>query len=134
MRTVRTLGVLGGLERVVRSGLESQCAGALFVPKSIVYTREAASCAGAPCGDSACMLLRITCPTCSHVGATSASLPRVLTRHRCGHIALIRSGHEVVKPIDQPEALAGATVDDMTASILARACALSDRSVRDDEV
>jgi hypothetical protein len=61
-------------------------------------------------------------------------LPRVLTCHRCGHIALIRSGHEVVKPIDQSEALAGATVDDMTASILARACALSDRSVRDDEV
>ena len=61
-------------------------------------------------------------------------LPRVLTCHRFGHIALIRSGHEVVKPIDQSEALAGAAIDDMTASILARACALSDRSVRDDEI
>ena|SRR6516165_8606926 len=38
------------------------------------------------------MLTRITCPNCGHVGATAASLPRVLICSRCGHGAFIRSG------------------------------------------
>jgi hypothetical protein len=38
------------------------------------------------------MLTRIVCPNCGHVGATTASLPRVLTCSQCGHDALIRSG------------------------------------------
>ena len=38
------------------------------------------------------MFTRIVCPNCRHVGATAASLPRVLTCSRCGHDALIRSG------------------------------------------
>jgi hypothetical protein len=38
------------------------------------------------------MLTRIVCPNCHHVGATAASLPRVLTCSQCGHLALIRTG------------------------------------------
>jgi len=38
------------------------------------------------------MLTRITCPHCGHVGATAASLPRVLICSQCEHGALIRSG------------------------------------------
>jgi hypothetical protein len=38
------------------------------------------------------MLTRIVCPHCRHVGATAASLPRVLICSQCGHGALIRSG------------------------------------------
>ena len=38
------------------------------------------------------MLTRIVCPNYRHVGATAASLPRVLTCSQCGHGALIRSG------------------------------------------
>jgi hypothetical protein len=38
------------------------------------------------------MLTRIACPNCHHVGATAASLPRVLTCSQCGHGALIRRG------------------------------------------
>jgi hypothetical protein len=44
------------------------------------------------------MLNRIICPHCRHVGATAASLPRVLTCSQCGHAALIRSG----KPASSP--------------------------------
>ena len=80
------------------------------------------------------MLLRITCPTCSHVGATTASLPRVLTCHRCGQKALIRSGREVVKPIDQSEALISAAIDDMTASYISACMRVSDLIVRVEKV
>ena len=38
------------------------------------------------------MLTRIVCPHCGHVGATAASLPRVLICSQCEHAALIRSG------------------------------------------
>jgi hypothetical protein len=38
------------------------------------------------------MLTRIICPNCGHVGATTASLPRVLICSQCGHGAFIKSG------------------------------------------
>ncbi len=46
------------------------------------------------------MLTRIVCPNCRHVGATAASLPRVLTCSQCGHDALIRSG-KPARPIQE---------------------------------
>jgi hypothetical protein len=47
------------------------------------------------------MLTRIACPNCHHVGATAASLPRVLTCSQCGHGALIRSGKQARSHITQ---------------------------------
>jgi hypothetical protein len=38
------------------------------------------------------MLTRIVCPSCGHVGATAASLPRVLICSQCGHGAFIKGG------------------------------------------
>jgi hypothetical protein len=38
------------------------------------------------------MLTRIVCPNCEHIGATAASLPRVLICSQCGHGAFIKSG------------------------------------------
>jgi hypothetical protein len=49
------------------------------------------------------MLTRIVCPNCSHVGATGASLPRVLICSQCGHGALIRSGKQARSHITQEE-------------------------------
>jgi hypothetical protein len=31
------------------------------------------------------MLTRIVCPNCGHIGATSATLPRILVCSQCGH-------------------------------------------------
>jgi hypothetical protein len=49
------------------------------------------------------MLTRIICPNCNHVGATGASLPRVLICSQCGHGALIRSGKQARSHITQEE-------------------------------
>jgi hypothetical protein len=38
------------------------------------------------------MFTRIVCPNCGHIGATAASLPRVLICSRCEHGAFIKSG------------------------------------------
>jgi hypothetical protein len=39
-----------------------------------------------------------TCPSCGHVGATTAALPRVLTCSQCGKSALIKQGKEPRSP------------------------------------
>jgi hypothetical protein len=44
------------------------------------------------------MLTRIVCPNCGHIGATSASLPRVLICSQCGHGAFIKSGKATRSP------------------------------------
>ena len=49
------------------------------------------------------MLTRITCPHCGHVGATAASLPRVLICSQCEHGALIRSGTPARSPTVERE-------------------------------
>jgi hypothetical protein len=49
------------------------------------------------------MLTRIVCPNCGHVGATAASLPRVLICSQCGHGALIRSGKQARSHLTQEE-------------------------------
>ncbi len=38
------------------------------------------------------MFTRIVCPNCGHIGATTASLPRVLVCSRCEHGAFIKGG------------------------------------------
>jgi hypothetical protein len=48
----------------------------------------------------ALMLTRIVCPNCGHVGATSASLPRVLICFQCGHGGLIMAaGRRSLPPL-----------------------------------
>ena len=44
------------------------------------------------------MLTRITCPYCSHVAATAASLPRVLICSQHGHGPFIKSGRPARSP------------------------------------
>jgi hypothetical protein len=44
------------------------------------------------------MLTRIVCPNCGHIGATVASLPRVLICSECGHSAFIKSGKPARSP------------------------------------
>ena len=44
------------------------------------------------------MLTRITCPHCGQVGATAASLPRVLICSQCEHGAFIKSGTPARSP------------------------------------
>jgi hypothetical protein len=54
------------------------------------------------------MLIRIVCPNCGHVGATGASLPRVLICFQCGHGGLIMSGRPASSPtITREEQAAG---------------------------
>ena len=49
------------------------------------------------------MLTRITCPHCGHVGATAASLPRVLICSQCEHGAFIKSGTPARSPTVERE-------------------------------
>ena len=44
------------------------------------------------------MLTRIVRPNCGHIGATTASLPRVLICSQCEHGAFIRSGSPPKSP------------------------------------
>jgi hypothetical protein len=44
------------------------------------------------------MFTRIVCPACGHIGATAASLPRVLICFQCGHGALIKGGRPARSP------------------------------------
>jgi DNA-directed RNA polymerase subunit RPC12/RpoP len=44
------------------------------------------------------MLTRIICPNCGHVGATSATLPRILVCSQCGHGAFIKQGNRARSP------------------------------------
>jgi hypothetical protein len=44
------------------------------------------------------MLTRIVCPNCGHIGATTASLPRVLICSQCEHGAFIKSGRPARSP------------------------------------
>jgi hypothetical protein len=63
------------------------------------------------------MLTRIVCPNCHHVGATAASLPRVLTCSHCGHGALIRSGKQARSHITREEDAGRPGGDPLPASI-----------------
>jgi hypothetical protein len=44
------------------------------------------------------MFIRIVCPHCGHIGAITASLPRVLICSQCEHGAFIRSGSPPKSP------------------------------------
>jgi DNA-directed RNA polymerase subunit RPC12/RpoP len=44
------------------------------------------------------MLIRIVCPNCGHIGATSATLPRILVCSHCGHGAFIKQGNRARSP------------------------------------
>ena len=44
------------------------------------------------------MLARIICPNCGHIGATSATLPRILVCSQCGHGAFIKRGSPTRSP------------------------------------
>jgi hypothetical protein len=44
------------------------------------------------------MFTRIVCPNCGHIGATAASLPRVLICSQCEHGAFIKSGRPARSP------------------------------------
>jgi hypothetical protein len=55
--------------------------------------------AGAPAATVVTLMLtRIVCPNCGHLGATTASLPRVLICSQCGHGAYIKSGRPARSP------------------------------------
>jgi hypothetical protein len=60
------------------------------------------------------MLTRIVCPNCHHVGATAASLPRVLTCSHCGHGALIRTGKPARSRVAWEEDAAGSRSIDIS--------------------
>jgi hypothetical protein len=44
------------------------------------------------------MLTLIVSPSCRHVGATAAQLPRILTCSQCGRAALIKQGRPTRSP------------------------------------
>jgi hypothetical protein len=45
------------------------------------------------------MLLFVTCPNCRNVGATTATLPRVLVCSACGQSAIIKQGKPPWSPV-----------------------------------
>jgi hypothetical protein len=49
--------------------------------------------------ESRVMLLLVTCPNCRYVGATTATLPRVLVCSACGQSALIKEGEPPWSPV-----------------------------------
>jgi len=53
------------------------------------------------------MLLLVTCPNCRYVGATAATLPRVLVCSACGQGALIKRRRVAVVACTNPRRAGG---------------------------